>query len=75
MTDLQGLRVVDHPLEIHDDCRLVSYHPGVMARGEERNVARTAFELGSVVHYNQEIDGETRETAAPDLRDARDGKR
>src|SRR2546425_5397679 len=49
---LSRLRVVDHPLKVHDDRWLVSHDPSVVARGEEGHVARPAIELASVVHPN-----------------------
>src|SRR5205085_420921 len=39
-------------LEVDDDRRLVADHPGIVARGQQRDVARLAIELGAIVHAN-----------------------
>ena len=44
--------VIDHPLKIHHDCGLVADDPGVVAGGQQRDVARMAFQFGAVVHFD-----------------------
>jgi hypothetical protein len=45
---LSELCVVDHPLKVHNDCRLVSHHPSVVAGGEQGHITRPTIELASV---------------------------
>src|ERR1051325_11148333 len=47
---LPGFCVVEHALEVDDHGRLVADHPGVVARGQQRDVARLAIEFRAVVH-------------------------
>lgn len=44
------LRVVNHPLEIDDDHWFVAHDPRIMPGRQQRNIARLAVELVTVVH-------------------------
>src|SRR5581483_10016379 len=51
-------RVIEHALEIHDHRLLVADDPGVVAGGEERDVAGFAVEFGAVVHFDADDAGD-----------------
>src|ERR1051325_10291964 len=53
-----GFRVVDHSLEVDHHGGLVADHPGIVAGGRQRDVARTAVELGAVVHGDPQHAGD-----------------
>jgi len=50
--------IIDHALEIDHDRRLVADHPGIMTRRQQRNVARLAIELRTVIHLDAQHAGD-----------------
>jgi hypothetical protein len=40
---MSGMSVVEHALEVDDGSWVVSYHPGIVTRGEQGNLARYYF--------------------------------
>src|SRR5258706_11336771 len=53
-----AFRVVEHPLEVHDDRGLVADHPRVVAGGQQGDIAGLAVELGSVIHEDAKDAGD-----------------
>jgi len=52
-----SLRVINHPLEVDDDCRLVAHNPCIMSGGKQGNIAGFAVELRPIVHPNPQDTG------------------
>lgn len=48
------LGVVDHALEINDDGGFITDGPGIVTRGQQRDIAWFAVEFGAVIHQDME---------------------